>query len=245
MIFRDAFPSKETLYFCAHKDRRFFWDSPKFGGLFLAFFQLRDSREVSARATRPVLRNKSKTPPQGGGRKRKHAEKLRIFEKNAIFPVQNEAVHEENDTYHAGRDGIRSRRIGTGDRPRRARPRVPDRGLARRPAAGGRTAHLHRVFHSSSPAGVKSLERLRDLSRREGERLRIVVVTREQHEKVARMLRPYLSERIGVALDAARGFELFGVRYVPFGVLTDRRNRALWMGNTLQFDEETIQQSTR
>lgn len=99
-------------------------------------------------------------------------------------------------------------------------------------------------FHSSSPAGVKSLERLRDLSRREGERLRIVV-TREQHEKVARMLRPYLSERIGVALDAARGFELFGVRYVPFGVLTDRRNRALWMGNTLQFDEETIQQSTR
>lgn len=89
-------------------------------------------------------------------------------------------------------------------------------------------------FHSSSPAGVKSLERLR-----------IVVVTREQHEKVARMLRPYLSERIGVALDAARGFELFGVRYVPFGVLTDRRNRALWMGNTLQFDEETIQQSTR
>ena len=97
-------------------------------------------------------------------------------------------------------------------------------------------------FHSSSPAGVKSLERLRDLSRREGERLRIVVVTREQ---VARMLRPYLSERIGVALDAARGFELFGVRYVPFGVLTDRRNRALWMGNTLQFDEETIQQSTR
>lgn len=100
-------------------------------------------------------------------------------------------------------------------------------------------------FHSSSPAGVKSLERLRDLSRREGERLRIVVVTREQHEKVARMLRPYLSERIGVALDAARGFELFGVRYVPFGVLTDRHNRALWMGNTLQFDEETIQESTR
>ena len=64
-------------------------------------------------------------------------------------------------------------------------------------------------------------------------------------KKVARMLRPYLSEHIGVALDAARGFELFGVRYVPFGVLTDRRNRALWMGNTLQFDEETIQQSTR
>ena len=114
---------------------------------------------------------------------------------------------------------------------------------ARQPQAAPLTS-LESI-HSSSPAGVKSLERLRDLSRREGERLRIVVVTREQHEKVARMLRPYLSERIGVALDAARGFELFGVRYVPFGVLTDRRNRALWMGNTLQFDEETIQESTR
>ena len=30
-----------------------------------------------------------------------------------------------------------------------------------------------------------------------------------------------------------------------FVMLTDRRNRALWMGNTLQFDEETIQESTR
>ena len=115
--------------------------------------------------------------------------------------------------------------------------------MARRPAAGPLT--YIEFFHSSSPAGVRSLERLCELSRREGERLRIVVVTREQHEKIARLLRPYLSERIGVALDAARGFELFGVRYVPFGVLTDRRNRALWMGNTLQFDEETIQQSTR
>ena len=100
-------------------------------------------------------------------------------------------------------------------------------------------------FHSSSPAGVKSLERLRDLSRREGERLRIVVVTREQHEKVARMLRPYLSERISVGLNAEKSFTAFGVSYLPFGVLTDAKNRTLWMGNSLQINEKLIEQSTR
>ena len=100
-------------------------------------------------------------------------------------------------------------------------------------------------FHSTNPACKTSLERLKEITGKSGTKLRVIVVTKEDPAKIAPLLRPYLSERIGVALDAARGFELFGVRYVPFGVLTDRRNRALWMGNTLQFDEETIQQSTR
>ena len=100
-------------------------------------------------------------------------------------------------------------------------------------------------FHSTNPACKTSLERLKEITGKSGTKLRVIVVTKEDPAKIAPLLRPYLSERIGVALDAARGFELFGVRYVPFGVLTDRRNRALWMGNTLQFDEETIQESTR
>ena len=37
----------------------------------------------------------------------------------------------------------------------------------------------------------------------------------------------------------------FGVSYLPFGVLTDAKNRTLWMGNSLQINEKLIEQSTR
>lgn len=146
MIFRDAFSVKrDTLFFAHTKIGDSFGIRQNSADFFWRFFSSGIRGKCLQGPRVPFCGIRAK-PRRRGFRKRKHAEKLRIFEKNAIFPVQNEAVHEENDTYHAGRDGIRSRRIGTGDRPRRARPRIPDRGLARRPAAGGRTAHLHRVF---------------------------------------------------------------------------------------------------
>jgi len=36
-----------------------------------------------------------------------------------------------------------------------------------------------------------------------------------------------------------------GVSSLPFGVLTDAKNRTLWMGNSLQINEKLIEQSTR
>ena len=62
---------------------------------------------------------------------------------------------------------------------------------------------------------------------------------------VAPLLRPYLSERISVGLNAEKSFTAFGVSYLPFGVLTDAKNRTLWMGNSLQINEKLIEQSTR
>ena len=44
-----------------------------------------------------------------------------------------------------------------------------------------------------------------------------------------------------MVLGAEKGFTAFGVTYVPFGVLTDAKNRAVWMGNSLQFNEKLIQ----
>ena len=61
----------------------------------------------------------------------------------------------------------------------------------------------------------------------------------------APLLRPYLSERISVGLNAEKSFTAFGVSYLPFGVLTDAKNRTLWMGNSLQINEKLIEQSTR
>ena len=100
-------------------------------------------------------------------------------------------------------------------------------------------------FHSSNPACIASLKRLKEITDKTGAKLRVIVVTKEEAAKVTPLLRPYLSKRIGAALGTEKAFTAFGVTYVPFGVLTDARNRAMWMGNSLQFNEKLIEQTTR
>lgn len=100
-------------------------------------------------------------------------------------------------------------------------------------------------FHSSNPACKSSLERLKELTGKLGTKLRVIVVTKEEPGKIAPLIRPYLSRQITAALNAGKGFEAFAVTYVPFGVLIDARNRALWLGNSLQLNEKLIEQSTR
>lgn len=100
-------------------------------------------------------------------------------------------------------------------------------------------------FHSTNPACKTSLERLKEITGKSGTKLRVIVVTKEDPAKIAPLLRPYLSERISVGLNAEKSFTAFGVSYLPFGVLTDAKNRTLWMGNSLQINEKLIEQSTR
>lgn len=56
-------------------------------------------------------------------------------------------------------------------------------------------------FHSSNKGCTASLDALRDLSNKLGSKLRIIIITQEDSEKIAPILTPYISERIGVALD--------------------------------------------
>lgn len=99
-------------------------------------------------------------------------------------------------------------------------------------------------FHSASRNSLAAVEHLQALSARADGRLRVVVVVHEPEEKVAPLLTPYLSERLGAGLDpAGRLFAAYDVSYVPFGVLLGPRSRVLWMGNTLQLTPEIIEQS--
>lgn len=101
-------------------------------------------------------------------------------------------------------------------------------------------------FHSSNKEGIRSLDQLRSTSDALDGRLRIVVVVQERKEKVEAILRPYVSQRIGVGFDSSeRSFANFGVTYLPFGVLTDAKNRALWMGNSLQLTPDFIEKISK
>lgn len=127
--------------------------------------------------------------------------------------------------------------------------RVPDLRSAvwlggRQPAAAPFT--YVEFYHTSLRGGEASLANLEALARKLGTKLRVVVVTREKKEEIEGALAPLLrrSDRFGVVLDGARYFASYGVSYLPFGVLTDAKNRALWMGNTLTLTEEIIDNST-
>ena len=114
-----------------------------------------------------------------------------------------------------------------------------------KPAATPRLTYVE-FSHSSNPACTASLEQLRAITDKLGAKLRVVVVTRENEEKISPLLSPFLSRHISVALDTGgRIFSAFNVQYVPFGVLVDSRNRALWMGNSLQLTPEIIEKSSK
>lgn len=112
----------------------------------------------------------------------------------------------------------------------------------RQPAAAPMT--YVEFFHSASRNSLEAIRHLQRISEKAGGRLRIVVLVHEPEEKVAPLLTPYLSERLGVGCDpSGKLFAAYGVSYVPFGVLLGPRGRALWMGNTLQLPPEIIENS--
>ena len=115
----------------------------------------------------------------------------------------------------------------------------------RKPATTPRLTYVE-FFQSSNAACITSLKQLRALTDKLGTKLHVVVVTQEKEDKIGPMLKPYLSQQVSVALDAGgRIFTAFGVQYVPFGVLVDSKNRALWMGNSLQLTPEIIENSSK
>lgn len=114
-----------------------------------------------------------------------------------------------------------------------------------KPAATPRLTYVE-FFQSSNAACITSLRQLKDLTDKLGTKFYVVIITQEKEDKIAPMLTPYLSPRISVALDGGgRIFSAFGVQYVPFGVLVDNKNRALWMGNSLQLTPEIIEKSSK
>lgn len=99
-------------------------------------------------------------------------------------------------------------------------------------------------FHSASRSSMESVRHLERISERMGGRLRVIILVHEPEERIAPLLTPSLSDRIGVGFDPdGRLFAAYNVSYVPFGVLLGPRSRALWMGNTLQLTPEIIEQS--
>ena len=81
---------------------------------------------------------------------------------------------------------------------------------------------------------------------RHAEDERIVVVAMEPKERIAPTLARYMSQKFYVAIDpSGRIFSAYGIRYVPFGVLIDRKGRACWIGNPMLATEKIIRDNLK
>lgn len=96
-------------------------------------------------------------------------------------------------------------------------------------------------FSVSNPLCGQTIEHLYALMEKTDNRLRVILVTRDDEAKIAPVMAPYYSPRMTVAFDAdGKIFNSFGVNYVPFSLLIDLRNRLLWQGNPLRLTENIV-----
>lgn len=92
-------------------------------------------------------------------------------------------------------------------------------------------------IYSRSDTCIELCERIKRQAEQMTQKPCVILVTCECEEEIEGHLREYLGPQTGIILDSSgRIFRDFGIRYVPFGVLTDAKRRALWFGNPLTAD---------
>ena len=100
------------------------------------------------------------------------------------------------------------------------------------------------VFHhSESPLCRQCLSKVKQLVKNFEQSINVVVVTKEAYNKAGTTLTEQLTGRTCVAFDDnGRTFRYFGVKFIPFCVITNHKRRALWCGNGNSLNETILQE---
>ena len=93
--------------------------------------------------------------------------------------------------------------------------------------------------HSRSVPCLESVLKITKHIDRTDRPFRVVLVTREDDDMVDHRLRDCTGDYVGVLSDpSGRIFGDFGVSYVPFGVIVNKRRKAVWFGNPLTAESD-------
>lgn len=94
-------------------------------------------------------------------------------------------------------------------------------------------------YHSKSPRCQKCLPQIDKMVEKYGSKLNLIIVTKEDYGKAGVTLTEYLDDRVGVAFDdGGRTFAAYGVRFIPFCVIYDKKGNAAWCGHASTFSEK-------
>ena len=101
-------------------------------------------------------------------------------------------------------------------------------------------AYLIDFFHSSNDQCTANLSKLNALQNTYAEKLNVILISREEFDKIV----PYMEGmafRFYIGMDDnAKTFGNYGVRFVPFAALVDKRGRLVWTGNVANLTDEII-----
>lgn len=95
--------------------------------------------------------------------------------------------------------------------------------------------------HTESDLCCSCLEQVKQLVYDYSSNINLVIITKEEYAKAGVALTEHLCDNVGVAFDdKGLTFRAFGVSFIPFCVICDDKNRAVWCGNGMTLDKEII-----
>ena len=95
-------------------------------------------------------------------------------------------------------------------------------------------------IHSASLPCKESAERIYKIVE-EQPNMAFVLVSHQSASEIDNWVTHYLTPRSGVVIDDTQIRTSFGVNYVPYAVIIDRKRRALWFGNPQLLDRAMIE----
>lgn len=110
--------------------------------------------------------------------------------------------------------------------------------LSGQPTEGG--LRFVEFFHTSSKQCVARLATIDGVAKKYKGRLSVILIAKEPADKVKAVVSPGSKAFYTAIDDAGKTFDSFGVQFVPFSVLVDKKGRVIWFGNPSSFDESII-----
>lgn len=99
-------------------------------------------------------------------------------------------------------------------------------------------------YHSESELCRKSLRRVKHMVMNNPS-MNLIIITKEKYGDAGVALTEHLEDRVGVAFDDnGRTFRTFGVKFIPFCVIHNKKGRTTWCGNALSLEEKTLEKIT-
>lgn len=96
-------------------------------------------------------------------------------------------------------------------------------------------------YHTESELCKRSLKQIKRLVKANAPHFNMIIITKEDYKSAGVALTEHLADNIGVAFDdRGRTFRYFGVKFIPFCVISDSKRRAVWCGNGTSLDQATI-----
>ncbi|MBQ7856882.1 MAG: hypothetical protein IJ348_07220 [Alistipes sp.] len=94
-------------------------------------------------------------------------------------------------------------------------------------------------IHSASVPCVESTMHILSVAEQVG--MRVIIITKESPQYLGEWLHSLSRQgRAGVHHSSAEVFADYGIEYAPYGVITDKRRRALWFGNPNRLSRNQI-----